>query len=132
MLEKLPSNILGIQSLRDFHNVPIPKIKAHNPNEEYYASAYYTRIKELIIDFEEDLNENEEVGLKLVTFGEAITIHIESIGYYNPSILTFTGTTTDGSPARLIQDVTQLSFLLIKVPRTHPERPRIGFKLQQE
>jgi len=128
----VPNPFSVLESLKRIQQIPQIKMKEFKTlQEEYFASEYYIRLKELIIDFEKDLNENEEVGLKLVNFGEAITIHVTTIGYYNPSIMTFTGTTNDGMIAKLVQDVTQLNFLLIKVPRTDSTRPRIGFVLQQ-
>ena len=122
-----------INSINEMNKIPLPmpNIKSlPDMQEPFLASAYYDRLKSYIIDFERDLKSDEEVGLKLVTFGESITIHVESIGFYNPRLITFSGRTSDDQEVQLIQHVNQLSILLIKVNRIDPERPRIGYKLQ--
>lgn len=104
----------------------IPEIKNHN-----LADAFYDRLIDIIINFEKDLNADEEVGARLVSFGEAITIHVDDLGYWNPSLIYFYGRDTNNRDVQLVQHVSQISVLLIKVPRTNPERERIGFKIQQ-
>ena len=46
----------------------------------------------------------------------------------------FKGRTDDAQPVRLIQHMSQLSFLLTRVPRLNPEEERrpIGFKVRGE
>ena len=111
-------------------NIPeikIPEIKNHN-----FADAFYDRLISYIVDFEKDLKTDEEVGARLVSFGETIIIHIDKLGYWNPSLICFYGRDSNDREVQLIQHVTQISILLMKVPRTNPERVRIGFKLQQQ
>jgi hypothetical protein len=119
--------------------IDIPKLTPFNYNipiidkdEPYLASAYYERIAKYVIDFEKELEDTEEVGAKLVTFGQSIIIHIDNLGYWNPRLISFTGRDMDGQEVQLIQHVNQISVLLIKVKRTDSDRPRIGFKLSQE
>ena len=101
------------------------------PSDQNLADAFYERLSQYIIDFESTLNDAEEVGARLVSFGESITFHIEDIGYWNPSLITFSGRTEDGKAVKLVQHVSQISVLLMAVPRTHPERERIGYTLKQ-
>jgi hypothetical protein len=97
------------------------------------ADGYYERLIEYIGDFENQLEQDKEVGLRLVSFGESILIHVTDIGYYNPYLITFTGYTNGtNNKVQLIQHVSQISFMLMAVPRTNPERPRIGFILKQK
>lgn len=98
----------------------------------FRADAYYRRLAEYIIDFENDLKEDEEVGAKLVNFGESIIISVEDIGYYNPRLICFIGKNNDGNRVQLVQHVNQINFLLIALKRTNKERPRVGFKLKHE
>jgi hypothetical protein len=109
-----------------------PNLEALNKDTHFLASGYYERLADYIINFEKELKENEEVGAKLITFGESIIIHIDDIGYWNPRLITFDGYDTTGQKVKLIQHVNQISVLLIKLERTHPERPRIGFKLSKD
>lgn len=106
----------------------IPKIQPiRNGN---LADAFYERLIESIVDFEKALNADEEVGVRLVSFGETIIIHIDDLGYWNPSLVYFFGRDNNNREVQLIQHVTQISVLLMKVPRIN-NRERIGFKLQQ-
>lgn len=55
------------------------------------ASEFHKRLSEYIIEFEEELKTVEEVGLRLVSFGESITISVDTIGYNNSSLICFYG-----------------------------------------
>ncbi len=105
----------------------IPNIKNHN-----LADAFYDRLISIIIDFEKNLKSDEEVGARLVSIGETIIIHIDDLGYWNPSLIYFYGRDNNDREVQLVQHVSQISVLLIKVPRTNLERERIGFKIQQK
>jgi hypothetical protein len=97
-----------------------------NPN---LASEFYKRLVEWINNFDKSLDETEEVGVRLVNFGQALTFHLQDMSYYNPSLISFQGTTDNGEPVELIQHVSQISILLQKVKRkdlTTPKKP-IGF-----
>jgi len=119
----------------DMFNIPkitpmipnIPEIKNHN-----LADAFYDRLVSIIIDFEKNLNTDEEVGARLLSFGETIIIHIDDIGYWNPSLIYFYGRDNNDREVKLVQHVSQISVLLMKVPRTNLQRERIGFKMQQK
>lgn len=114
-------------------NFKISELKPEdlNPN---LASAFHQRIIEMINNFENELDEDHEVGARLVNFGQTIQFHIEDIGYYNPSLIVFHGTLSDGSSVQLIQHVTQISFLLVALPKLKKDEParRIGFNLNSE
>lgn len=109
----------------------IPNLPIIDINEPFSAKAYYERLVEYIIDFEKDLTDKEEVGAKIVSFGESMIIHIDDIGYWNPRLISFQGFDTKGQKIQLIQHVNQISILLIKVKRM-PERIRVGYKLSHE
>jgi hypothetical protein len=93
------------------------------------ASEFHKRLMKWIQDFEKNLDDLHEVGVRLVSFGESLTFHLERIKYWNPSLLSFVGHTDEGEPVELIQHVTQLSVLLKKLKREDPSKPRkpIGF-----
>jgi hypothetical protein len=110
----------------------------HNAIEEHHdsqrASGYHKRLIQWINDFHLSLGDEYEVGACLVNFGQRITFHIEDIGYWNPALISFTGTTEDNSPVELIQHINQISILLIKLKRKEPEKPKrpIGFQSWEE
>ena len=102
-----------------------------NPN---HASEFHMRLIKMINDFDEKLNQTEEVGVRLVSFGQSITFSVEDIGYWNPSLIRFYGQLEDGTPVELVQHVTQISFLLMALKRKNPDEPKrkIGFCSEEE
>jgi hypothetical protein len=82
-----------------------------------------------MIKFDEELNPEQEVGIKLVSFGQTVTFHVSEIRCYDPCLITFRGFTDDGSRVELIQHVSQISFVLIALQKLEPEAPKrpIGF-----
>lgn len=51
----------------------------------------YEKLAEIIKDFEAELDNEHEVGARLVSFGQSALLHIEDVGYYGPDIITFYG-----------------------------------------
>jgi len=100
--------------------------------EKGYASILHEQILKSINNFDEQLDSEHEVGLKLVSFGQSIQFHVTNIYYKDPYLISFHGFLDDGSPVKLIQHVSQISFLLIKVKRLNPNEPKrpIGFLKQ--
>ncbi|MDR6999640.1 DUF6173 family protein [Neobacillus niacini] len=100
--------------------------------ENNYASEFYRKIIEMINDFEASLNHDEEVGVRLISFGQTVQFHIEDLSYYNPSLIAFIGRLPNGSKVKLIQNVDQISFLLMALPKLNEDAParRIGFKIE--
>lgn len=105
--------------------------KITDPN---HASEFHMRLIKMINDFDKKLNQTEEVGVRLVTFGQSITFSVEDIGYWNPSLIRFYGQLEDGTPVELVQHVTQISFLLMALKRKNPDEPKqkIGFHMEEE
>ena len=100
--------------------------------ENNYASEFYRKIIEMINDFEASLYHDEEVGVRLVSFGQNVQFHIEHLSYYNPNLIAFIGRLPNGSKVKLIQNVDQISFLLMALPKLNEDAPvrRIGFKIE--
>jgi hypothetical protein len=120
----------NITSVEPYLNINPALIDIPDQDEEFRAEAYYKRLAEYVIDFEKSLEEDKEVGVRLVTFGETVTIHVEDIGFYNPRLICFYGIDTNGNKVQLIQHVNQINFLLIALKR-EKDRPRVGFKLTE-
>jgi len=101
---------------------PMPKMDGH------LASGFHERLEKMVRDFEKELDSSSEVGVRLVSFGQVLTFHLASIGYWNPLLITFEGETDNGEPVKLIQNVSQISILLMRLPRrADRERKPIGF-----
>lgn len=99
------------------------------PIDPNLASEFHHRLINWINDFHKSLDEDHEAGARLVSFGQSITFHIEDISWWNPSLISFVGKTENGEPVELIQHITQISVLLIKMKRPEPLTPKrpIGF-----
>ncbi len=98
----LTSDLLQQASKFSSRNFPIinpaPFVPQVNPfptviNNQDLAHDYYERLISMIDTFEQGLDQDKEVGIRLVSFGESILIHVTDIGYYNPYLITFTGYT---------------------------------------
>ena len=102
------------------------------PQDDGLASGFRKRLLSWIAEFEKTLDENSEVGARLVSFGQSLTFHLDSIGYWNPALIRFNGTMDDGRPVQLVQHISQISVLLTSLPKVGPKPRRIGFIEQAE
>jgi hypothetical protein len=100
---------------------PNPLVVAAQSNR---ASEFYKRLAKLIADFDAGLDQEHEVGVRLVSFGQSIVFHLQDMGHWNPSLLFFIGVTDEGSPVQLIQHVSQISVLLMRLPRKDTSKPK--------
>ncbi|WP_407161514.1 DUF6173 family protein [Aeromonas caviae] len=57
----------------------------HIPKDQNLADEFHRRLIEWINDFHRSLDEEHEVGARLVSFGQTVTFHIDDIGYWNPA-----------------------------------------------
>lgn len=114
-------------------SLEVPKFEFQtNPN---LASEFCKRLILMINDFNQNLDSGNEVGMKICNFGQQITIYIDDISYWNPSLIVFHGFHANtGNPVQLIQHVTQISILLIKLPKKNKEEAKrpIGFHSWEE
>lgn len=94
-----------------------------------HANILYEQLIKEISRFDNELDQTDEVGARLVSYGNTIQFHITDIGYQNPYLIYFYGELEDGSPIQLVQHVNQISFVLIAMKRKNPEEPKrpIGF-----
>lgn len=90
----------------------------------------YERLILYIRNFEEQLDGEHEVAMGF-TGGDAGVLRIEGMGYFDPDIITFYGTDSNGVRTQLVQHVSQLNVLLRALPKPKEDTPatRIGFRL---
>lgn len=93
------------------------------------AEGYCERLYKTIRQFDAELDNEHEVAVRLVSFGQTVTFQISKIGFINPGLVIFIGFTDNGEKIQLTQHISQISFLLMAVKRENPEEPkrRIGF-----
>lgn len=112
--------------------MPIVRNALVEATEANFASEFYKRLLKWIGDFDAGLDASHEVGVRLVCFGQTVVFHLRNIGYWNPSLISFKGVTDDGNPVDLIQHVSQISILLMKVPRQDPSKPKVPIGFSSE
>jgi hypothetical protein len=124
-----PPDMSGLADSIRMPDIKIPKNVLVENAQANLASAFHNRLVQWIKKFDASLDDQHEVGVRLVNFGQAVVFHLEDLGYYNPSLISFTGKTEDGDPVELIQHVSQISILLMKLPRQDMSQPkrRFGF-----
>ena len=98
------------------------------------AESTYQRLLKYIGQFEMQLDHDQEIGGRFVSFGDDTHFHIADVGYWNPDIITFDGVDPAGNPMKLIQHVSQLNVLLVSARKLQPEAEprRIGFRLEKD
>ncbi len=121
--------------ISDFHSLDVDSLELSADFSRDYSLAdwKYERIMDKIRDFENNLDDEHEIAIRLASFGSSTTMSVYEIGYQNPDMLYFYGT-VNGQDAQLIQHVSQLNFLLLSVQKSDPEKPprRIGFETADE
>jgi hypothetical protein len=128
-LKLLKQQMVNIEKMTRLPEIIPPTNRLVTHAENNYASEFHKRLVEWINNFDASLDEKHEVGIRLVSFGQTVTFHLQGLGYWNPSLISFTGTMESGAPVELIQHVSQISILLMKVERKDPDKPKcpIGF-----
>ena len=110
-------------------------VTANISKDQNLADAFQQRLVSMINEFNLSIDKDSEVGLQLCNFGQKITFYITDIGYWNPSLIRFYGIDTEThNEVELIQHVSQINVLLIKLPKLKPEEPKrpIGFSTWEE
>lgn len=100
---------------------------------DYHLADYqYEIIVEQIEQFQSSLDDDKEIALKLTNFGQNILMHIDNLGYSNPSLIHYYGY-VNGEYSQLTQHISQINFLLTTVEREDKSKPpkRIGFDLSK-
>jgi len=126
LLSSLPSPRVPEFRAPDFPVITNPLVAAAESN---YASEFHKRLVAWINQFDADLDDAHAVGVRLVSFGQTVVFRLDNLGFWNPSLISFKGHTDEGHPVELIQHVSQISILLMRLPRENPNEPKkpIGF-----
>ena len=113
----------------NFNSFKPELIKIDTPIQHMWADEQYAILKKYIMEFENNLDEEHEVGMMLTSFGQSVLMVVTQIEYEDPVLLVFKGL-VNGSEATLIQHINQLSFMLTSVKKEE-DRPKIkiGFSV---
>jgi Family of unknown function (DUF6173) len=93
------------------------------------AAWMHQRLVHQIIDFEKNLGADHEIGGRFVEGPNAEVLHISNVASWGPDMIMFMGEYSDGRRFELIQHYSQMSVLLVAVPKMSEEPKRIGFEL---
>lgn len=98
------------------------------------AEWMYERLVHAIIEFEESLDDEHEVAAQLVSFNDAETFNITDVGFWEPDLIVFFGTTSRGNRVQLMQHISQVNLMLVAIKKPEKKEPprRIGFILEQK
>jgi len=93
----------------------------------------YERLVMYIQNFEKQLDSDHEIAMGF-TGGEVGVLRIEGMGFFDPDIVTFYGSDSNGIKTQLVQHVSQLNVMLRALPKPAEttEAARIGFRLAQD
>lgn len=109
----------------------LPEDVTRRPVEQKSPAEWaYERLILYIQNFEKQLDGEQEVAMGFAGDASGV-LRIEGMGFFDPDIVTFYGSDSNGARTQLIQHVTQLSVMLRALPK-EPEQAvarRIGFKL---
>ncbi len=105
----------------------LPKVPLEQKSPAEWA---YERIVLYIKKFEEELDNDHEVGMGFVG-SDVGSLRIQGMGYFAPDMVTFYGESPEGAKMQLVQHVNQLSVMLVSEPKAKKEEApvRIGFQL---
>jgi hypothetical protein len=107
--------------------VETPGTPAERPFDP--AAWMHERIVRQIMEFEKNLGPDHEVGGRFVQGQNNESLHITNVASWGPDMIMFLGEWADGRKFELIQHYSQVSVLLIAVPKLSEEPRRIGFEL---
>jgi hypothetical protein len=93
------------------------------------AEWMYERLARAFAEFEDKLDDDKEVALRLVSFSERDLIHVDDVGYWSPDLIVFRGKNPNGDPVELYQHVSQISVLLVASMKMSDHAKRIGYVL---
>ncbi|WP_319796562.1 hypothetical protein [Nitrobacter sp.] len=114
----------GIPTLPDIQGLTSELAEAaryrNNP-----AGYMIERLKAQLKIFQRKISDDAEVGIMVA--GNAGTFHLRQISVSNPDMLIFDGIDQDGRTMQLFQHHSQLSVMLVEVPKIEDQPYRIGF-----
>ncbi len=93
------------------------------------AAWMHQRLVNQIVAFEKNLGPDHEIGGRFVEGPGSEPLHISNVASWGPDMILFMGQFSDGRKFELIQHYSQVSVLLVAVPKATDEPRRIGFEL---
>jgi len=94
------------------------------------AELVFRHLMQELAEFEDGLDEDQEVVLQLANFGAPQALHIRRINFQNPNMIEFDGVLDNNRQIRVLQHINQLNVIMSAAPPASARKPyRIGFKM---
>lgn len=106
---------------------PAHRERPHDP-----AAWMHQRLVHQIMEFEKNLGPEHEVGGRFVQGPSGEPLHLSNVASWSPDMILFMGEFADGRKWELMQHYSQVSLLLVAIPRTSDTPRRIGFDLARK
>lgn len=120
------------RTLAAFDRANAELIVEPHPSAFAYSDTQFQIIKKHIQKYEASLDPDHEVAVWLTNFGQRVLMVVTNITYEKSVLMVFHGY-VDGVESTLIQHISQLNFLLTKVPKAEGrEKRKIGFGEQEK
>ncbi len=104
---------------------------AVDPRSLSPATWMHQRLVNQILEFEKNLGHDHEIGGRFVQGPNSEPLHISNVASWAPDMILFIGEYPDGRRFELIQHYSQVSVLLVALPKKTEEPRRIGFELMK-
>ncbi len=104
---------------------------AVDPRSMSPATWMHQRLVHQILEFEKNLGPDHEIGGRFVPGPNSEPLHISNVASWAPDMILFVGQYPDGRRFELIQHYSQVSVLLVALPKMTEEPRRIGFELMK-
>jgi hypothetical protein len=111
----------------DADDAPDAQVPARGPPDP--ATWMHQRLVHQILEFEKNLSKDHELGGRFVGGPTNEPLHINNVASWGPDMIVFMGQYQDGRKFELLQHYSQVSVLLVAVPKMTDEPRRIGFEL---
>lgn len=95
------------------------------------ATWMHQRLVHQIMEFEKNLGPDHEIGGRFVQGPSNEPLHISNVASWAPDMILFVGQYPDGRRFELIQHYSQVSVLLVALPKMTDQPRRIGFDLMK-
>jgi Family of unknown function (DUF6173) len=101
-----------------------PRENIERIHKYHLASEYHQLIAERMQRFRDQLDHTEDLGLRILGTSDNLSFYVTGLYHADPNLLAFSGITLADEPIEVIQQTAQINFVLIPLPRRHPDISR--------
>ena len=83
----------------------------------HLAKRFYSLLTARVEKFREKLPEGKVLGARVAGFGDNTLFYLEEIHYADPSLIAICGTSLEGLPIEIIQEVSHVNLSLVPIDK---------------